>query len=206
MSNRYLKFIEKISFTGDLRKDIESFFTYHNESSTYQHTISVENEAVRIANLFGVNGEFASQAAYLHDISNVIPKSEMMGIAESSSMEILEDEYRYPRIIHQKLSRDMAANIFNCTNVAVLRAIECHTTLKAGASQLDKVLFVADKISWDLPGENAYQDEMRKQIALLDLNAAVLIYLNHVWEQRDKLKLVHPWLIAAREELLLSQV
>ena len=112
------------------------------------------------------------------------------------------EERRYPRIVHQKLSKDMSRDIFGITNVEVLNAIEYHTTLKSGASKLDKILFVADKISWDLPGDHSYQELMREKVLLLDLDGAVLIYLNHVWGQRGNLKLVHPWLIEAREELL----
>jgi HD superfamily phosphohydrolase YqeK len=125
----------------------------------------------------------------------------MMSIAENQSIEIMEEELRFPRIIHQKLSKDMANKIFGCTDINVLNAIECHTTLKAGANLLDKVLFVADKISWELPGDHQYQNIMRRKLEFLDLNGAVMVYLNHVWEQRDKLKLVHPWLIEARAEL-----
>lgn len=43
-----------ISFTGDTKKDIERFFVNHNEHGTYQHTISVADEAVRIANMFNL--------------------------------------------------------------------------------------------------------------------------------------------------------
>ncbi|SDO33696.1 putative HD superfamily hydrolase of NAD metabolism [Paenibacillus sp. yr247] len=201
MSILYERYTEGISFTGEIKKDIERFLVNLNEYDTYQHTISVADEAVRIANMFNLDNDLASQAAFLHDISNVIPKNSMMSIAESSGIDILEEEYSYHRIIHQKLSKDMAKKIFGCTNDIVLNAIECHTTLKARSSLLDKVLFVSDKISWNLPGDHPYQEKMREKIELLDLNGAVLIYLNHVWEQRDKLKLVHPWLIEAREEM-----
>jgi len=68
-----------------------------------------------------------------------------------------------------------------------------------------KQLFVSDKISWDLPGDHPYQERMREKLDWLDLDGAVLVYLDHVWGQRDKLKLVHPWLIEAREQLLLNQ-
>jgi HD superfamily phosphohydrolase YqeK len=130
----------------------------------------------------------------------------MMSIAEELLIEILEEERRYPRIVHQKLSKDMSRDIFRMKNVEVLNAIECHTTHKSGASKLDKILFVADKISWDLPGEHQFQELMREKLLSSDLDGAVLIYLNHVWGQRNNLKLVHPWLIEAREELMnLSQ-
>lgn len=180
MNNLYQRYTEGISFSGDRKSDMANFFAAHNELSTYQHTLDVVNEAVRLAHLFNVEADLAAEAAMLHDISNVIPKTSMMQAAEDSGFDILEEEYSYHRIIHQKLSKDMAIHLFGCTEMTVLNAIECHTTLKAGSSLLDKVLFVADKISWDLPGEHPYQEEMREKIVQLQLNDAVLIYLNHV--------------------------
>lgn len=200
----YQRFINGLVFSGELRKDVQAFLEYHNEHETLDHTINVGNEAVRIAQLFGVNEAFALHAALLHDVSNVVPKDRMMSIAEAQSIHIIEEELRFPRIVHQKLSKDMAMEIFGCTNMAILNAIECHTTLKAGASPLDKVLFVADKISWELLGEHPYQEMMRQRLEVFDLDGAILVYLNHVWGQRDKLKVVHPWLFEARQELLAS--
>jgi HD superfamily phosphohydrolase YqeK len=66
----------------------------------------------------------------------------------------------------------------------------------------DKILFVSDKISWKLPGEHPYLQEMREEVNKHEIDKAILIYLNHVWNQRSILKLVHPWLIKAREEML----
>lgn len=202
MHSIYKQYVDGIVFIQDLKKDIENFLKLHNENETLDHTIKVADEARKIALLFDADPELAEQSGLLHDISNVIPKAQMMSMAEQLFIEILEEERRYPRIVHQKLSKDMSKNIFGSTNSEVLNAIECHTTMKAGASKLDKILFVADKISWDLPGEHPYQDEVRDKLGALDLDGAVLVYLNYVWEQRHKLKLVHPWLIEAREELM----
>jgi predicted HD superfamily hydrolase involved in NAD metabolism len=189
-------------FTQELRNDIESLFLKNKEQGTLEHTIIVASEARRIALLFDADPLLAEQAGLLHDISNVIPIADMMSIAEELCIEILDDERRYPRIVHQKLSKDMSREIFKMTNADVLDAIECHTTLKAGASKLTKILFVADKISWDLPGDHPYQGLMKEKLLLFDLDGAVLTYLNYVWGQRENLKLVHPWLIEAREELM----
>lgn len=206
MNAAYQPYIEGVIFTGNLKADIENFLRFHNEHDTYIHTVAVAAEARKIAVLFHTEPELAEQAGLLHDVSNVVPGTKMMTIAASQSIELLEEEGRYPRIVHQKLSKDMAQHIFGCTNELVLQAIECHTTLKPKASQLDKILFAADKISWNIPGEHPYQAAMREKLDAGDLDGAVLIYLHHVWEQRDKLKLVHPWLIGAREELMRSGV
>lgn len=128
----------------------------------------------------------------------------MLQTAEELSILILEEERKYSRIIHQKLSKAMAQEIFLIDDADILSAIECHTTLKSNSTMIDKILFISDKISFDLPGEHKYLLDIRSKVDGGYINDAILIYLNSIWEQRDKLKLIHPWLINAREELLLQ--
>lgn len=201
--NRILKpYVLNVELSNDLSQNIHSFFEAHNDPETLKHTLDVAAEAKRVAGLFGADPEKAEQAGLLHDISNVVPVSEMLNLAKTLSIEIMEEEYKYDRIIHQKLSKAMTKEIFHINDQEILSAIECHTTLKPHSSLLDKVLFISDKISWNLPGEHGYLQEIRDKVDESNLNDGILIYLNHVWEQRSKLKLVHPWLIEAREELI----
>ena len=103
-------------------------------------------------------------------------------------------------IIHQKLSVVLAHDIFGVTAPDTLSAIGCHTTLKANASLLDKVVFIADKIAWDQSGEPPYWVEL--QLALdHSLNHAAFCYLDYLWQRRVTLRVVHPWLVAAHQEL-----
>lgn len=191
-----------LELTGSLLQDVGTFFKRHKDNDTWDHTLKVTSQAVRIARLYGADPLKAEQAALLHDISNVIPVSRMLEVAEALHLEILEEEPRYARILHQKLSRAMAERIFGIADTEILMAIECHTTLKPGATLFDKVVFIADKVSWDMPGEHDYLNDVRGHADNGDLDRAVFAYLDHVWSQRDKMKLVHPWLIEARLELL----
>ena len=61
----------------------------------------------------------------------------------------MEAERKFPMIIHQKLSRVIAKEIFKVEDEEILNAICCHTTLRKHATKMDLVLFVADKIEWD---------------------------------------------------------
>lgn len=83
---------------------------------------------------------------------------------------------------------------------SVLSAIECHTTLKASPSALDMVLFVADKIEWDQSGTPPYLDRIHHALQH-SLEQAAFAYLSFLWEQREKLRVVHPWLKEAYEYL-----
>lgn len=202
MKPLFAQYTEGFALSGDLQQDIQRFFALNDDPGTLQHTLEVAAEAERLAILFGIDPSKPVRAALLHDISNVIPVSSMLEVAEALSIAIMNEERRYGRSVHQKLSRLMAATIFGVNDQEVLSAIESHTTHKPGAAMTDKLLFVADKISWNLPGEHPYLREMRAKVEQLELDDAILIYLNHIWDQRGKLKLVHPWLIEAREELL----
>lgn len=197
-------YTKDFNLTGDLLHDINRFFTLNNDIRTLLHTLDVAAEAKRVSELYDLEPVKAVNAALLHDISNVIPISDMLNVANDLSIDIIEEEYRFDRSVHQKLSKYMAQDIFEISDVAILSAIESHTTHKANASMIDKILFVSDKISWKLPGEHLYLQEMRTKVNELEIDEAIFIYVNNIWSQRDKLKLVHPWLIEAREELILK--
>lgn len=195
-------YVKDLVLTGSLLQDVGAFFKLHGDLATWDHTLKVTSHAVRIARLFDVDPMKAEQAALLHDISNVIPVSLFLETAREVGIEVLDEELAYPRIIHQKLSRVIAEQVFGVNDLQVLNTIACHTTLRAKATRLDKVVFIADKVAWDQAEEHAYLNEIRQLVDEGHLDEAVLVYLNHVWNQRDKLKLVHSSLIQARTYML----
>jgi HD superfamily phosphohydrolase YqeK len=87
------------------------------------------------------------------------------------------------------------------TDREILSAIGCHTTLKTKATLLDKVVFLADKIAWDQVGKPPYLNKVIEALEV-SLDAAVLEYLDYLWERRDQLQVLHPWFIEAREARL----
>ena len=143
---------------------------------------------------FGVDALKAEKAGYLHDISVVIPNDEKIQYAQDHGLEILPEEASFPMILHQRLSVILARDVFGVRDDAVLSAVGCHTTLKAGASSLDKVVFLADKIAWDQDFVPPYLAEL---LGALDdsLDRGVWVYLNYLWEMRERLAVVHPWFV-----------
>ncbi len=189
-----------VTLTGDVRTDVIAFLTFHGFHHTLQHSGQVAVEAKKLAERFGEDAALAVQAAWIHDVSAVFPNAERIAVAEALDIVVLPEERTLPLIIHQRISKVMARHIFGVTNEAVLSAIGCHTTLKKDASALDKVVFVADKIKWDQDGEPPY---LEKILAGLEqsLDAATLVYLDYLWQKRDGLVVIHPWLKDAYEQL-----
>ncbi|MCW1239309.1 bis(5'-nucleosyl)-tetraphosphatase (symmetrical) YqeK [Bacillus pretiosus] len=179
--------------TGKIENDIKSFLLKYNKELTYKHSIRVAKEGRKIASTYHVNEEKVAIAAYLHDISAIFPNEDRVAVAEQFGIEILQEEREFPMIIHQKLSRVIAKEIFKVKNEEILNAICCHTTLRKHATKMDLVLFVADKIEWDQKGTPPYLVEVKKGIEK-SLEHAAFAYISFLWERKETLKVIHPWL------------
>lgn len=186
--------------TGDLQADVVALLVAHDCAHTAGHSARVAAEAVRLAERFGLDRTQAATAAWLHDISAIVPNPERIALAEALELDVLPEERRVPMIIHQKLSAAIAHELFGIDDAAVIGAIGCHTTLRVGASPLDLAVFVADKIAWDQPGDPPYHDAI-VAAAAESLLAAARVYLDYLWARRATLAVIHPWLAAAHREL-----
>lgn len=193
-------FIQNFTPTGNLRRDVATFLVLHGCADTAGHVAQVAAEAKRLAERFGASLEAAEIAGLLHDISAVIPNEERIAAAHAFGVEVLPEEAAFPMIIHQKLSVVLARDIFGVSQPELLSAIGCHTTLKADASLLDKVVFVADKIKWDQAVEPPYLADLQQALER-SLDHAAFCYLDYLWQKRATLRVVHPWLVAAHQQL-----
>ncbi|KKZ92953.1 hypothetical protein B4147_2189 [Bacillus wiedmannii] len=186
--------------TGKIENDIKSFLLKYDKELTYKHSIRVAKEARKIASTYHVNEEKAAIAGYLHDISAIFPNEDRVAVAEQFGIEILQEEREFPMIIHQKLSKVIAKEIFKVDDEEILNAICCHTTLRKHATKMDLVLFVADKIEWDQIGAPPYLVEVKKELEK-SLEHAAFIYISYLWDRKDTLKVLHPWLEEAYWQL-----
>ncbi len=157
-------------------------------------------QAGGLAERFGVSVPQAEAAGWLHDISAVIPNEKRIRAALDYGLEVLPEEEKLPMIVHQKLSALMARKLFQINDAEVLSAVGCHTTLKADASPLDKVVFVADKIAWDQIGEPPYLTDLLLALQR-SLHEAAFAYLDYLWKRRETLPVIHPWVVAAHRQL-----
>lgn len=180
--------------------DAIRFLKAHGHPETAAHCGAVASMAGRLARRFGENVEKATLAGWLHDISAVIPNEARIETARALGIDVLPEEAAFPMIIHQKLSVAIARDMFGVDDATVLSAIGCHTTLRAYASALDQVVFVADKIAWDQPGRPPYLDAL---LPALDrsLTDGARVYIHYLWDRRDTLRVVHPWLCDAYHDL-----
>lgn len=190
-------------FSGDLSKDsFELLCSCGNEAAAL-HSQKVSQEAVRLAGRFRLDVQAAATAGYLHDIGRIFSDEMNLQAAEEQGLEILDEERINPMLLHQKLSRAIAKEVFGVEDTAILDAIECHTTLKANASSLDLLLMVADKLSWDskdsVPILQGIMEGLEKS-----LEQGAYSYLSYIWNSRENMKVVHPWIKEAYDYLKLK--
>lgn len=188
------------SFSGVLARDVTAVLSHHQLPKVAGHVSRVAQEARRLAIQFGADPTGAKTAGWLHDISAVIPNEARVEMCQVFNIQVLPGEADFPMILHQKLSAVVAREVFGVTESAILSAIGCHTTLKVGATLLDKIVFIADKIKWDQPGDPPYLVEIETAVTH-SINDACRVYLEYLWQQRESLRFAHPWFVAAYEEL-----
>lgn len=200
MNDIFKEIIRDVTPTGDIREDSHNLLMKHNKVIIANHSLRVAEKAKLLAKQFGVNESLAEIAGLLHDISGVYPNEEKLELCKKLNIEILLEEEKLPMILHQKISRVMATEIFNISNKEILEAINCHTTLRSNASQLDMVLFIADKIEWDQKGVPPYIDEVEKGLNI-SLELSAFKFIKYQMDNKENLKVMHPWLLEAYLDL-----
>jgi predicted HD superfamily hydrolase involved in NAD metabolism len=191
-----LPYVQAVGFSGVIRTDAQALLTANGKQAVAEHCAAVAETAVALAVRFGFDGVAAETAAILHDISGVVKPSDMLAYACQSEWELDEAESKYPFLLHQRVSRAIAAEDFGICDETVLSAIECHTTLKSDPSPQDMILFLADKLSWDQAGKPPFFDAVSE--ALNDsLYKAAYTYIDFVISS-NMIQMPHKWLLEAK--------
>ena len=181
-----------------------NLFLAHNMRQTAKHSSQVTKKAIELAERFGEDPEKAETAGVLHDISVIIPNDKRVEAAESLGIGLFEEEKEFPMIIHQRLSRKFASLYLGVDDKEILDAITCHTTLWQNPTRLDMIIFLADKISWDQPGDPPYLTLLEESMEL-SLEKGAFAMVKYMMDNKGKLAVVHPWLAGAYDYFLRIQ-
>lgn len=184
-----------------LKNEIKQYLVSKNCEKTYYHCMEVGEYAYQLGEKYLTSPEKVSIAGYLHDISAIYPNNQRISVAQKYEIELNEAEMAFPMIIHQKISKSIAKMDFGIEDNEILSAIECHTTLKKNYSDIDLVLFVADKIKWDQEGKPPYLDGLLQALNC-SLENAAYFYIDYIL--KHDIKVVHPWLWDAYNQLNLT--
>jgi len=192
--------VKEFQVTGDIKKDVCNLLGEYNRNIIADHSLRVSRKAKVLARQFGGDEEFAEIAGLLHDISGVIPNGQKLEVARKLNIEVLQEEELVPSILHQKISKVIAEEIFDIRDTSILAAISCHTTLRANATKMDMILFIADKLEWDQTGAPPYFLKVEEQLKK-SLELGVYTFIKYQLDNRENLMVLHPWLEEAYLDL-----
>ncbi len=180
-------------------ESIKKKYLCNHKENTLKHVENVAETAVELAKVYNLNVEKVELAALLHDISAIMSPNAMYEFAKIRGFEIEAAEEKYHFLLHQRISRVIAQEEYSINDIEILDAIECHTTLKKNASMYDKIIFIADKISWDQEGVPPYYDLIQSKV-MDSLDEACYEFIKYQFDN-NLLLMPHQWLIEAFEEL-----
>ena len=178
---------------------IKNKYLSNGKEDVLKHVESVADIAVGFAKVYKIDITKIKLAALLHDISGIMTPQEMYDFAIMRGLEIDPAEEKYHALLHQRVSRIIAQDEYGITDTDILDAVECHTTLRKNATLYDKVIFIADKISWDQKGAPLY-DDLLKSAAVESLNEACYLYIKYQFDN-NLLVMPHKWIVEAFEDL-----
>ncbi|MCD7743883.1 MAG: bis(5'-nucleosyl)-tetraphosphatase (symmetrical) YqeK [Lachnospiraceae bacterium] len=145
------------------------------DDARFIHTLGVMYTAASLAMCYGEDLERTSVAGLLHDCAKCIPNPQKLKLCEHYKLPVSDIERKAPHLLHAKLGASIARDKYGVDDSDILNAIRFHTTGRAGMSQMEKIIFVADYIE---PGRTKAPNlpQIRKT-AFADLDLAVYLTL-----------------------------
>lgn len=131
-------------------------------SKRYYHSLCVADEAVRLAKKYGGDCVKAYLAGLLHDITKNASKEEHLHIFHEFGIMLDDVEKNTEKLWHAISGAAYIEHILGVDDKEIITAVRYHTTARAGMTQLEKLLYLADFTSADRDYDDI--DIMREKV------------------------------------------
>lgn len=170
------------------------------DPARYEHTLGVSFTAAALAMSRNSDGAFlrkAELAGLLHDCAKHFSEEELIERCKKNGVTLTEEERKSPAVIHAKYGRYLAEKKYGISDEDILNAVSYHTTGRAGMSELEKIVFIADYIE---PSRNRAQNlKKMRSLAFSDLDRCMYeILASTVTYLRRKKSEIHPDTLTAK--------
>ncbi len=186
----------------DLAADVQRFYQTMDRLDTLAHVAEVAAEARILAGRLGADVATVHLAALAHDLAVVVPAAEMPAVAKQMGIEVTNADRAIPALLHGPIAAAALAIKLAVCDEDLLNAVRYHSTLRAGAGTLEKIVFLADKIAYDprSPHQGEYLPALQ---AAGSLDEAALVYLDFVLDNTWRYGWYpHPHTLAAYRQLV----
>lgn len=116
------------------------------DEARYQHSVNVMEASTALARHYGADGEKARLAGILHDCGKNYKGDVARYYIQRIGYQADPIEWTQTRLLHGIIGEHLAKTVYGVKDEDVLNAIRWHTTGRAGMSELEKIIFVADYI------------------------------------------------------------
>ena len=185
--------------------NIDQYLHYLDSLSEYRrvHSLNVSAEAVRFAEKYGGDVQKARLAGLLHDVTKETEPERQLQIIENGGIILTELEKRSPKLWHAISGACYVRDVIGIDDPDIFNAIRYHTTARAGMSQLEKLIFLADFTS----AERDYPDiDVIREHAEHSLEEGMLYGIKFTISRLvGRGDLVSPDALAAYNDILLSK-
>jgi predicted HD superfamily hydrolase involved in NAD metabolism len=153
---------------------LESCMEDSLKQSRYDHSLRVQDMAIRLAERYGADIEKASFAGRYHDIAKCFDPAKMDEHIRRYGLP--EELLGNPALAHSKVGAAILEHEFGVTDQEILDSVRYHTTARAGMTLLDEVIYVADVVEdgRTYPDLRYYQD-----LAFSDIDQCALEILEY---------------------------
>lgn len=142
----------------------------------FEHVESVIRTAQRLAKLYCVDYNQVTMSALFHDYCKDWTLAELNDYIEQNKLILNE---KIDEVLHGIIASDLIKKLYpNQTSFNIIEAIKFHTTLVRNASDITKIVFIADYIEPIRIGDHF--DIIREQVGILDLNNLCYLILNQI--------------------------
>jgi predicted HD superfamily hydrolase involved in NAD metabolism len=141
------------------------------------HITRTRNLACDIASFYSVDISKCDTAAAAHDIVRHLTPDELLNCAKHYLVEINELYRKQPILLHGPLAAKIIEVDYFCKDNDIISAVKFHTTGRPNMGDIEKVVFIADKIEPMKIKKNPSLKPV-EELIYKDINLAIKEYLS----------------------------
>jgi len=166
----------------------------------WKHSVNTSQLAYKLAKRYGIDLQKARIAGLLHDCAKDMSFEKLKKLAISHRLKFDIEIEKIPKVLHAFTGALIAREQFGIQDPEILQAIRLHSTGGKNMTDLDKIIYLSDKIE---PSRYFNEIEKVRDISIKDLDKAILILLDKGLISLIKRGLlIYPATIEARNEVL----
>lgn len=149
-------------------------------------------KAKEISNIHGIDEIKCELGVLSHDLARHFNKEHLEDESKRLQIETSEIEKKEPLLLHGPIAAVWLKDYYGCTDEDVIAAVHHHTTGRPYMSDIEKVVFISDKIE---PGKVSKNPKLKPvaDTALSNLDEAISQYLSlRIINILESGGLVHP--------------